>query len=193
MTSVNPDLVLVFSGKRKAGKDFITEILSNRLGREHCSCIHLSGPLKKQYAVDHNIDYEKLMDSSSYKEKFRSDMIKWGEEKRKQDPGYFCQLATSSKQLKKIWIICDARRKTDLSYFTEKYRKKTYCVRVTADDDIRKGRGFIFTPGVDDAESECDLDNGVNWNYIVHNNDDKIQLEADIAALVKVALEQLGK
>ena len=30
--------------------------------------ITLSSPLKKMYAVEHNLDYEKLLDSSDYKE-----------------------------------------------------------------------------------------------------------------------------
>lgn len=74
-------------------------------------------------------------------------MIKWGEDQRRKDPGYFCQIATNSQDLNKIWIISDARRKTDLSYFTENFRDKTYSVRVTAKDCVRERRGFMFTPG----------------------------------------------
>ena len=36
-----------------------------------------SGPLKKCYAEQHNLDYEKLMSSDRYKEKYFKDMIRW--------------------------------------------------------------------------------------------------------------------
>ncbi|XP_073663051.1 phosphomevalonate kinase isoform X3 [Tursiops truncatus] len=45
-----PRLVLLFSGKRKSGKDFVTEALQSRLGADVCAVLRLSGPLKKQYA-----------------------------------------------------------------------------------------------------------------------------------------------
>ncbi|XP_024896625.1 phosphomevalonate kinase isoform X3 [Pteropus alecto] len=45
-----PRLVLLFSGKRKSGKDFVTEALQSRLGADVCAVLQLSGPLKKQYA-----------------------------------------------------------------------------------------------------------------------------------------------
>ncbi len=48
--SSKPRAVLVFSGKRKSGKDYITEIIRERLGGDVCAILRLSGPLKEQYA-----------------------------------------------------------------------------------------------------------------------------------------------
>ncbi|XP_029789326.1 phosphomevalonate kinase [Suricata suricatta] len=45
-----PRLVLLFSGKRKSGKDFVAEALRSRLGADVCAILRLSGPLKEQYA-----------------------------------------------------------------------------------------------------------------------------------------------
>ena len=42
---LTPALVLLFSGKRKSGKDFITDRLAARLG-ERSVILRLSGPLK---------------------------------------------------------------------------------------------------------------------------------------------------
>lgn len=86
-----PRIVLLFSGKRKSGKDFVTETLRSRLGADVCAVLRLSGPLKEQYAQEHGLDFERLLDASSYKEAHRSDMIRWGEEKRQADPGFFCR------------------------------------------------------------------------------------------------------
>ncbi|KAK6467123.1 phosphomevalonate kinase [Huso huso] len=87
-----PKLILLFSGKRKSGKDFVTSIIQQRLGSSVCAILRLSGPLKEQYAKEHGLDFRRLLDASGYKEKFREDMIRWGEEKRNTDPGYFCRL-----------------------------------------------------------------------------------------------------
>ena len=45
-------------------------------------------------------------------------MIRWGEEKRNADPGYFCRLISQGPGSEKpVWIVSDARRKTDIDYF----------------------------------------------------------------------------
>ncbi|XP_060082780.1 phosphomevalonate kinase-like [Ylistrum balloti] len=170
-----PTAVLVFSGKRKSGKDFVTERLMERFGTEICEIIRLSEPLKKQYALEKNLDFERLLDSTSYKEQYRSDMIHWGEEKRNQDPGFFCRVATSGNEVKKpLWIVSDARRKTDIEYFKEHFPDITKTVRVAASKSTRESRGFIFTTGVDDAESECGLDN-VSFDFeIINDGDDEV-------------------
>lgn len=75
-------------------------------------------------------------------------MIQWGEEKRNKDPGFFCRLATADHGSEKdIWIISDARRKSDISYFKDHFSKVAITVRVQSDIAVRNSRGFIFTEG----------------------------------------------
>ncbi|XP_033750719.1 phosphomevalonate kinase-like [Pecten maximus] len=190
-----PKAVLLFSGKRKSGKDFVTDRLMQRFGTKHCGIIRLSGPLKKQYALGKNLDFERLLDSTDYKEQFRSDMIRWGEEKRNQDPGFFCRVATSGDEAKKsVWIISDARRKTDVEYFKRNFPSITKTIRVVASESIRESRGFIFTKGVDDAESECGLDD-INFDFeIINNGDDAVLVERlqDIKDIVDKILQGEG-
>jgi hypothetical protein len=81
-------------------------------------------------------------------------MIKFGEDKRRQDSGYFCRLATSTENLNKVWIVTDARRKTDIDYFKDNYKDRTYTVRVCAEEAVRESRGFIHTPGISFVESD---------------------------------------
>ena len=77
-----PDLILVFSGKRKSGKDFICSQLAQIFKSKadykdlYVEFIALSAPLKELYAKDHGLEFEKLLDSSEYKEMHRLDMIK---------------------------------------------------------------------------------------------------------------------
>jgi len=53
-------------------------------------------------------------------------------------------------------------------------------VRVQADESVRAQRGWLFTPGVDDAESECGLDSVDSWDYVINNNSTLQDIKADI-------------
>ena len=76
-----PNIILLFSGKRKSGKDYtcakLVEYLNQQLNAFNIVLITLSSPIKQEYAIKHELDYEKLLDSSDYKEKYRLDMIKF--------------------------------------------------------------------------------------------------------------------
>eukprot|EP01134_Creolimax_fragrantissima_P003207 CFRG3207T1 len=166
-----PSLVVIFSGKRKSGKDHTTDILKERLGSA-CHMMRLSGPLKQQYAKENGLDAKELLTASEYKETFRADMIAWGEAKRNADSGYFCKLVEEEAILSgsKVWIITDARRPTDIEYFLQHY--KTLVVRVQAPLSVRERRGWTFNAGVDDAPSECALDDaGIKFDVIIDNDD----------------------
>ncbi|XP_075048498.1 phosphomevalonate kinase [Mixophyes fleayi] len=164
-----PRVILLFSGKRKSGKDFITERLRESLGHNTCAILRLSGPLKKQFAQEHSLNYDRLLDASEYKEVYRADMIRWGEEKRNADPGFFCRLIVEDLT-QPLWIVSDTRRKSDVDWFLTSYGAVTHTVRVVASEETRRSRGWVYTPEVDDAESECGLDNGVTFDCTITND-----------------------
>uniref|UniRef100_A0A8I5NWV6 Phosphomevalonate kinase n=1 Tax=Papio anubis TaxID=9555 RepID=A0A8I5NWV6_PAPAN len=143
-----PRLVLLFSGKRKSGKDFVTEALQSRLGADVCAVLRLSGPLKEQYAQEHGLNFQRLLDASTYKEAFRKDMIRWGEEKRQADPGFFCRKIVEGIS-QPIWLVSDTRRVSDIQWFREAYGAMTQTVRVVALEQSRQQRGWVFTPVVE--------------------------------------------
>jgi len=179
-----PKTIFLLSGKRKSGKDFVAQVLFNNIGKEKCHLVHVSAPLKKQYAKENGLDFEKLMSSGDYKEIHRKKMILWGEEVRSKDPGFFCSEATNSLT-KDFWIVVDSRRPSDVKYFTEAYQKKVKLVRIQAPTCVRKSRGWVFTKGVDDAASECALDYLDNKQDVFHiNNDGKNSLKPQIEQLL---------
>ncbi|XP_022068014.1 phosphomevalonate kinase [Acanthochromis polyacanthus] len=183
-----PQLVLVFSGKRKSGKDFVTDRIQQRLGSEVCCILRLSGPLKQQYAQEHGLDLDQLLGSGPYKERYRADMIHWGETRRLQDPGFFCRLATRGAR-QPVWVVSDARRLSDLQWFQSKFPRQTQCVRVQSSEETRTQRGWSFTAGVDDAESECGLDSGVQFDWIITNDGDAPSLDEQLQPVLKLAEE----
>ncbi|KAG5271352.1 hypothetical protein AALO_G00178760 [Alosa alosa] len=189
MSTTNPPIILIFSGKRKSGKDYVTDLIHKRLGDDTCCILRLSGPLKEQYAKEHGLDFSKLLGAGQYKERYRADMIQWGERMREQDPGFFCRLAIREAK-QPVWIISDARRMSDLQWFWREFPQQCCCVRVEASEQIRLQRGWKFTPGIDDAESECGLDQGVQFDWIINNNGDAVLLEEQLKELFVLAKEK---
>ncbi|XP_030606703.1 phosphomevalonate kinase [Archocentrus centrarchus] len=183
-----PSLVLVFSGKRKSGKDYVTELIQKRLGSEVCCVLRLSGPLKEQYAQEHGLDLDQLMGPGPYKERYRADMIRWGEACRHQDPGFFCRLATRGAR-QPVWVVSDARRLSDLQWFWAEFPQQTRSVRVQSSENTRSQRGWSFTTGVDDAESECGLDSGVKFDWIIINEANAPSLDEQLHPILQLAEE----
>ncbi|XP_064098459.1 phosphomevalonate kinase-like isoform X1 [Macrobrachium nipponense] len=173
----NPAVILLFSGKRKSGKDYITDLLQSRIGNDLSKILRLSGPIKQQFALDNGLDYEKLLSASEYKEKYRLEMISWSEAKRAKDSGFFIRAAIEMFEASKfpVWIVSDMRRRSDLQWFKENYGDVLYSVRIKTSIEVREKRGWIFTPGVDDAESECDLDNITDWDQEIQNNTESVE------------------
>nr|DBA13820.1 TPA: hypothetical protein GDO54_004858 [Pyxicephalus adspersus] len=153
-----------------------------RLGGDTCAILRLSGPLKKQFALEHGLDFERLLDASEYKETYRSAMIRWGEEKRNSDPGFFCRLIVEGVT-QPVWIISDTRRRSDVDWFLSLYGPVSQTVRVVASEETRRSRGWVYTPEVDDAESECGLDTGVTFDWIITNDSNPRALEEQLQEL----------
>ncbi|KAM9264448.1 phosphomevalonate kinase [Morus bassanus] len=179
-----PRAVLLLSGKRKSGKDFVAEELRSRLGPDVCAVLRLSGPLKEQYAKEHGLDFQRLLDASAYKETYRQDMIRWGEEKRLADPGFFCRTVVEGAA-QPVWVVSDTRRLSDVEWFRDIYGDVVQTVRVVATEETRKRRNWVFVAGVDDAESECGLDQGVAFDWVITNDGDELSLDEQLETLLR--------
>ncbi|RZF33083.1 hypothetical protein LSTR_LSTR009812 [Laodelphax striatellus] len=186
-----PSVIILFGGKRKCGKDYITDLLLKRLNPDDAVIVRLSAPIKHHWSKENNLDVDELLGSSDYKENHRKAMVAWSEQIRAKDYGYFCRAAIDmvpDAHKEKVWIVSDARRRTDLKWFRESYDQSVIkTVRVVSTDAVRKDRGWTFVEGVDDAETECDLDSVEDWDMIfTNNNDDKEEFEKQMTSLVQM-------
>uniref|UniRef100_A0A1E1WS93 Phosphomevalonate kinase n=1 Tax=Pectinophora gossypiella TaxID=13191 RepID=A0A1E1WS93_PECGO len=129
-----PRIILLFSGKRKSGKDFLTDHLQKLLG-DRCEVIKISQPIKSHWAKEKNLNLNELLSDSEYKELHRLDMIRWSDEMREQDYGCFCRAACQSAVEKPIWIVSDIRRRTDIRWFKETYKDIIRTIQISADED----------------------------------------------------------
>nr|XP_024218718.1 phosphomevalonate kinase isoform X1 [Halyomorpha halys] len=171
--SANPKCIYIFSGKRKSGKDYLTDRLFEKLNREHVVIIKLSAPIKSLHAEKNGLDLKVLMSSLEFKEAHRKAMLEWSEKLRNEDYGVFCRAAIQMSKADNypVWIVSDARRKTDIKWFKENYNNEIIKLyRIVCDDSIRKQRGWVFAKGIDDEETECGLDDFDDWDKIIQNN-----------------------
>nr|CAG4648951.1 EOG090X0FYC [Polyphemus pediculus] len=189
--SSNPKRILCFSGKRKTGKDYITEILQKLLNDS--VIIRISAPIKKHWAESKDLNYEQLLSDGAYKEIYRAQMIAWSEEQRARDPGCFCEAAVKdfNGATYSIWLVSDLRRTTDLKFFREKFKDRVTTIRISASESVRKDRGYCFTVGIDDSESECGLDLVEDWDLTIQNNGNSVDLNGDLQKLVDICKASL--
>ncbi|XP_072938219.1 phosphomevalonate kinase [Epargyreus clarus] len=180
-----PNVILLFSGKRKSGKDYLTEHLCKILG-EKCEVIKISQPIKSHWAKERNLDLQNLLSDGPYKEQYRIDMINWSDEMRDKDYGCFCRAACKNAADKPVWVVSDVRRKTDVQWFKENYGDLLKLIRIVADEGTRKERGFIFKHGVDDVPSECGLDDFDKWDLIIDNGKGRQTLEEQLELILSL-------
>ncbi|XP_045775753.1 phosphomevalonate kinase isoform X1 [Maniola jurtina] len=181
--TMSPKVILLFSGKRKCGKDFLTDRLKEKFG-DKCEIIKISKPIKNHWAKENNLNLNELLSDGEYKELYRLAMIKWSDEMREKDYGCFCRAACENAVDKPIWIVSDIRRATDVQWFKETYGDLIRTIRLIADEETRIERGFQFKPGVDDVASECGLDNYNEWDLVINNGKERQSLEEQLSSIV---------
>ncbi|KAL7739069.1 hypothetical protein ACLKA6_011404 [Drosophila palustris] len=163
--------ILLISGKRKCGKDFISERLQSRLS-DRAIIVRISEPIKKEWARKLKLDINAMLSDGPYKEQYRRDMIIWSDEVRSQDYGFFCRAAMKEAPVESVdyVIVSDIRRRNDIRWFYDTYgHEMIQTLRLTSTLETRKARGWQFTAGVDDVPSECDLDDST-FDHVLENN-----------------------
>lgn len=182
----SPRKIVLISGKRKSGKDYVAEKLRLRLGNG-AAIARISHPIKSEYATKHDLDLQELLSDTEYKEKHRKAMVEWSEAVRAADHAFFIRKTIDSiPKSFPIWIFSDIRRKTDMQYFESHFNPGIIVkIRITASDVVRAERGFVFQSGIDDAETECDLDEWSKWDFVIENNGIRDCLLHDVVACLK--------
>ncbi|NWS78213.1 PMVK kinase, partial [Crotophaga sulcirostris] len=82
-------------------------------------------------------------------------------------------------------VVSDARRLSDVQWFRAAYGAAVQTVRVVASEETRKKRNWVFVAGVDDAESECGLDEGVAFDWVITNDGDEVALDEQLETLLQ--------
>lgn len=173
------------------------------MGSDTAEIVRISEPIKAFWAKEKHLNLKELMSDGPYKEMYRKQMIIWSDEMRSEDYGIFCREATKNGWFfrilisifllyevlvplsvsKPIVIVSDIRRKTDIKFFQENFPNKIKLIRIKCDDHVRISRGWKFQEGVDDIQSECDLDDFTEWDLVLEN-DGSQQVDAIVEEIV---------
>jgi len=62
-----PRQIFLFSGKRKCGKDHLSDIFQDEVGKERSVMLRIAGPIKQLFAEKYNLDVNKLLSSDAFK------------------------------------------------------------------------------------------------------------------------------
>jgi phosphomevalonate kinase len=153
--------IILLSGKSKSGKDFIGNKLAENLP---ALLLNLHESLKIEYLKTHGND------NSS--DTLQENMIKWGEEKSREDPTIFCRMMLEQNDQLclsyPIWIIDDVKSSTEIEFFKKMFDNHVLLVRIEASNETRQKRGW----NVPDPQSECQLDTNIQWSFVFSNNDE---------------------
>ncbi|NWH83000.1 PMVK kinase, partial [Piaya cayana] len=90
-----------------------------------------------------------------------------------------------------VQVVSDARRLSDVDWFRAVYGAAVQTVRVVASEETRKRRNWVLVPGVDDAESECGLDQGVTFDWVITNDGDEVALDEQLETLLQALRARL--
>lgn len=160
-------MILLLSGKRGVGKDYIADYL---VSKYNFSKMSLAEQVKIEYCKLNGVDYSEMLDRNK-KEKHRKKIIELAEGKKKEDLHYWCKILQTviTGNVDKHFVICDIRYQEELEYFTEN-NLNIYFIRINCSEEERKTRGIIIN-NIDKDKSETYFDN-YDFEYIFESNNE---------------------
>lgn len=170
MTNKHPlpnKMLILISGKQRSGKDTVAKMLQMELGFK---IKHFAYPIKVAYAKHRDISLTDLETLKNTDPEIRADLIDYGAAGRLVNKDYWVN------QLLPIeWhtIIPDTRFTSEIERCLDTPHM-VMTIRVEADRDVRATRGTLSN---EDDQSECDLDDYEDWDYVINNNSDLDELQ----------------
>lgn len=188
-----PKLLVLLSGKRASGKDYVANLLDKAFSeRGFKVCRTALGNINKQvYANLVGIDVERLLNDRAFKEEHRVAIVEHHTKRNSDDPEWCLKLVFEKVVGSDIMILSDLRTLADLIWF-QKQKIPVVLLRINASDGARKECGWDPSPVKDMLHTETDLDNFKEWSALVDNSDNtengilKLQNWIDMTIIPKV-------
>jgi phosphomevalonate kinase len=170
----------MLAGRRKSGKTAFAECIVELPMR--FKPVSFADALRADFSEVSKVPIADLLDVDK-KEKHRLDMINHAEKVRAKDRYYFADLLFSYLDEEDNWVIDDLRTIEELELGL-KAGATPY--RVYADNSVRKTRGWVYNPSVDNdyLETEMDLSSetfrslGGDWIWNNTNDRDDLRFKA---------------
>ena len=148
--------IIIFSGKQLSGKDCVAKMLLEKL--TNFRRIGLGDAIKLEYSEQTGLSLDEI---ESNKVIYRADLIALGNKRRSEDIDYWIKKVIS---LPDNIVVPDVRMMRELEIFKS---AKAFTIRVNAPLEQRLLRGALAN--IDD-ETETQLDNINDWDYVIEND-----------------------
>lgn len=132
--------VVLISGKRCAGKDYVGALLLAALGVEAVK-INLADMLKMEYAARHGLDYHRLLNDREFKERHRAGLIEMALAERALDEAVWVKKLLDMVTVSTV-IVCDFRFRDEVESFRRAGCNVTL-IRVVASEHTKSARGWV--------------------------------------------------
>lgn len=175
-------LIVLVSGKRYAGKDYICDQAINYLTNLHkLNCIKIShSDINKQlYCEKVGADLNRMLLDRDYKESHRNKLIAFAQKQQQGNPLFLSELVLEKilnviTNNVDIVFISDFRRKMEQHFFEQRFgQNNIITLRINASNTSREARGWLYDHIKDTKYTECELDDKIDWNLLFNNDSTK--------------------
>jgi phosphomevalonate kinase len=174
-------VVVIFCGRRFAGKDWLAAIVRDTLGAllrdasgENVSVASISDSTKYAYAKETpGIEADRLIQDRAYKERHREGLTAFYERKKSQDVSFEAKCFVDLVQSEPADILLLTGVRDGLDYARRLAGRPVLFVHVTATDESKQSRGWIGpTPTIDDSNGESKADSMPTsfWDLVYEND-----------------------
>jgi prolyl 4-hydroxylase len=172
--------IVLVTGKRASGKDYVSSLLQTCLREEVGVSVYstaLGNINKRMFALENHLDYQRLLVDREYKEAHRMAMVEAHAARDMQDPLWCCGtvLRDFDQTGSNVLLVSDVRRLADLVAFQRHALGNGYkCItlRINCSDDARALRGWTPDIAKDTLPTETELDSSsMHWTACIDNSD----------------------
>eukprot|EP01084_Bolivina_argentea_P109357 195473_1 len=196
------EIVLLLSGKRYSGKDYICDRIQRKLNDYSISYKRFNhgDQMKRIYCESSGANLNLMLTNRIYKEKHRNAMTKLYQQISSNDNNkfIFCQsiynqiINKCHKKECQVIIIGDFRRIHEEQFYLKHFdSNKVLTIRINALDQTRMNRGWIFNEKKDLNITECELDNKSDWNFVFENDGNEMDVMQWIDDLLMPVINNL--
>lgn len=185
-----PMRVILLSGKRFSGKDFVADKIYKALEKLHWKVHRTSlGILnKKNYAEKCNLDVNQLENDHQFKEQHKLRLV--SQKMNESDPEWAMKsiFENAINEKSDILIVSDIRRLEELEWFQKQSPSAPILLRIDADNEAKIKRGWEANPEKDQLTTEVELDNYPAWSLRYDNSDTSTDSEKKVEEWVQSAI-----
>ena len=175
-------MFIFLSGKRCSGKDTCARLIQSCFSTSVIDAF--ANMVRFEISKMYHLEYERLLYDYEYKNEHREKMIIHAESEKSVHGHDFWakKLIEKYENDIRIIIVSDLRFEEEYEYIRQ-HTSNSIFIRISSTNNIKKHRGWIYTPRIDDHISETGLDH-IKWFHHIHNDGTLDELQLQINSII---------